>query len=81
MVIYTSIKMKSSIVPIIIQSLYQIDSRTSERMPASKFFDAVRKTAVIFPVSLNLVQKQYQDVQLELLEDRTKFQSGQLKSV
>ena len=50
-------------------------------MPMFKFFDAVSKTAVIFLISLNLTQKQYQDVQLELLQHHISFHPNQLKSV
>ena len=40
-----------------------------------KFFDAVSKTPVSFLVSLNLAQKQYQDVQTEQLHHHIKISS------
>ena len=42
-------------------------------MAISKYFDAVSKTAVICLVLLNLTQKQYQDVQPELIQHQSNF--------
>ena len=54
----------------------------SECMPTLFFFlDTVSKTAVTFLVSLNLIQKQYWDVELELLQRYIKFEPDPLKSV
>ena len=50
-------------------------------MPVLMFSDAVNKTAATSLVSLNLIQKQYQDVQLELLQHHIKSYPDQLKSV
>ena len=45
------------------------------------FVDAVSKTAVISLVSINLTQKQSQDVQAELFHHHIKFHPDQMKSV
>ena len=47
-------------------------------MPMLKLFYAVCKIAVISLVSLNLTQKQSQDVQFELLPHHIKFHSDQM---
>ena len=45
------------------------------------FLDAVSKTAAISFVYLNVTQKKYQNIQLDLLQLHTKFHPDQLKSV
>ena len=48
-------------------------------MPKSNVFNTV-KQQVISPDSTNLIKKQYQNVQLNLLQHNIKFHPDQLKS-
>ena len=48
-------------------------------MQMLKFVDAVGKAVAISLVSVNLIQKQYRDIQLELLQRHIKFHPDQLK--
>ena len=66
---------------IITPSLNQIDLQMSECMSMLKFFDAVRKTAVIPLVSINFSQTYSQDFQLDLLHYHIKFHPDQTNSV
>ena len=45
-----------------------------------KLFDAASRTAAVSFSLINLTQKQYQDVQLELLQHKIKIHLDQLKN-
>ena len=50
-------------------------------MPMLKFFDTVCKTAVVYLISINFIQKQSHDVQLKFLHHHIKFHLDQMKSM
>ena len=62
------------------ESLNQINSQSPECMPTLNLFHTVCKTTVISLVSINLIPKLSQGVQLELFHHRIKFHPHQMKS-
>ena len=58
-----------------------MDLKRSEGKPKLKYFGAVSKTTDISFISLNVSQKQYQGVQLDLIQHHIKFHTDQLKTV